>query len=138
MRPTRKLSVLTAAAAIGVTGLAPATPASAAEVDLIAHLQGSVAYPNATGSSEYERNSYGRDVEVTVRHATSLTGTRLRVIVNHHRVGTMMVREGGYAHREWDTDRGESVPFASLGDPVRVRTPDGTLVVRAHYQVDPD
>lgn len=116
----------------------PAGAATAAEVDLVTHLRGSTAYPNATGFSEYERDRYGRDVEVTVRHALSLTGKRLTVIVNHHRVGKMIVREGGYAHRTWDTDQGQTVPFASVGDPVRVRTPNGTLVVRDSYGVDAD
>ena len=138
MRTSRWLFPLATITLVGATGIAPATPANAVAVDLLTHLRGSSAYPIATGSSEYERDSYGREVDVTVRHVPDLVGTSLVVIVNRHRVGKLTVRKGGYAHREWDTERGQAVPSASAGDPVRVRTPDGALVVRGTYQVDPD
>ena len=58
---------------------------------------------------------------MTVTHIASLAGKRLRVFVNATKVGTMRVSSTGRAHHDWDTDHGQSVPFASKGDLIKVR-----------------
>lgn len=123
------LALLAASLAFAV--LAPV--AEAAEVDLHTSLNGSSNYPKATGSSEYDRGDDGREVEVTVRSISGLAGKRVSVYVSGTKVGTMLVRSTGVAHREWDTEKGDTVPFASAGDYVKVRTGGGTLVASGRY-----
>jgi hypothetical protein len=126
---------------IVVTGLAftvvPLT-AQAAEVDLRTTMQGSATYTRATGHSEYDRSREGRDVEVTVRNIGRLAGKNVTVYVSGTKVGSMLVGASGVAHREWDTERGQSVPVASVGDYIRVRTASGTLVAYGKYHRQAD
>jgi hypothetical protein len=136
MRTTRLIiAVLSTAAFVGVVMPGPVT---AAEVDLAARLDGSSSYSAATGRSEYESDSDGRDVEVTVAHISRLAGKRVTVVVGGHRVGTMLVSSTGRAHREWDTEHGQYVPVTSAGDTVKVRTSGGTLVASGRYHVERD
>lgn len=137
MRPIPLICGLLTAAAVGAGGLAPAANA-ATDVDLHAILSHSKAFPNATGHSDYERGGGQREVEVTVRHIAKLAGKRVSVYVNYKKVGTMLVNRYGVAHREWDTERGQYVPYASAGNPVRVRTASGTLVASGWYHREYD
>jgi hypothetical protein len=123
---------LAVASAMGLTLIAPAAQA-ATEVQLFARLHGSASFSRATGSSEYERTTRQRDVEVTVNNIARLAGKRVTVYVNLKKVGTILVSSTGRAHREWSTEHGQSVPFASAGNPVRVRTASGTLVASGTY-----
>lgn len=132
MRPCVSLLVVTVAAMVGAIGVADAAHADT-EIDLDASLRHGSAYTNATGFSEYERSATQRDVGVTVNHAHRLAGKDVKIYVNGTWVGKMHLNATGYAHREWDTEHGQSVPFASAGDPVRVRTTTGTLVVSGFY-----
>ena len=126
--------VVAALAAVGV-----AVPAQAAvETDFFTFLRASDHFAGARGNSEYEREGAGREVEVTVTGITSLAGRRVSVRVNGHKVGTMRVSSRGRAHREWSTAHGQSVPSASAGSPVRVRTAGGTLIVTGTYKLDRD
>jgi hypothetical protein len=128
---------ITMAVMIGTIAVGP--PAQAVtEIDLDARLSHSASFTHAVGFSEYERIGSQRDVEITVNNIPGLAGKRLKVYVNRQWVGTMLVRQAGYAHREWDTEHGKLVPFASAGDPVRVRTPSGRLVVSGFYHADRD
>jgi hypothetical protein len=129
-------SLLPSVAVALIAAIALAAPAAAAEVDLRARLQGSAAYTNASGHSEYDRSAEGRDLEVLVRNIGRLAGHRVAVFVSGVKVGTIVVTTGGVAHREWDTERGQSVPFASAGDFVKVRAPNGTLVASGKYVRD--
>lgn len=134
MRPLPLVCGLLTAAAVGAGGLAPAANAAAA-VDLHARLHHSTAFPNATGHSDYTRSpAAGRQVEVTVRHIVRLADKRVTVYVNRQKVGTMLVNSGGVAERHWSTSRGQAVPFAAAGDPVRVRSANGTLVASGRYR----
>jgi uncharacterized protein YxeA len=129
---------LTAVLIVVLAAVAAMVPvAQAAEIDLFARLHGSTAYPRARGHSEYERNGTAREVEVTA-YAPRLHGRYVTVFVNGKRVGRMLVRSTGYAHREWSTHRGQYVPVAYAGSPVRVRTADGTLVVSGIYHREAD
>jgi len=112
--------------------------AQAAEVDLFTHMAGSTHFPNAQGFSEYDRSNEGREVEVRVTHLSKLAGKRVKVIVNGHKVGRILVSSVGVAHREWDTEHGQKVPFASAGDKIKVRTPGGTLVAKGTYHLEVD
>jgi len=136
MRSTRTIVSLFSVALLA--SIAVPSSALAAETDLIAHLNGSSVYPAASGRSEYESDSDGRDLEVTVTNVIRLAGKRVTVYVSTHKVGTMLVSSTGRAHREWDTERGQAVPAASVGSPVKVRTSSGTLVVLGKYHLDPD
>jgi hypothetical protein len=114
-----------------LSSLAPA--AQAVEVGLHARLRGSSAFPKGSGFSEYERDSRGREVEVTVRNIRLLAGKRVTVYVAGRKVGTILVRSTGVAHREWDTEHGDRIPLASAGDRVKVRTAGGKLVASGKY-----
>lgn len=131
MHPLPAVIGLATAVTVGAGVLAPAAQADTG-IDLAARLQHSAAHRNAAGHSDYERGA-GREVEVTVRHVPGLAGKRVIVYVNHHKVGTMRVNRYGVAHREWDTDRGQYVPYATADDRVRVRTTGGTLVASGRY-----
>lgn len=129
---------LITAAVTGLTLIAPAAGASAAttaaDPEFNAVLHGSSAFPNARGHSEYERTATHREVEVTVNNLPArLRGHRVTVYVNLKKVGTMLVNSSGHASREWDTRRGQFVPFAGAGSPCRVRTASGTLIVSGTY-----
>ena len=136
MRTSRLIiAVLSTAAFVGVVLPGPVT---AAEVDLVAGLDGSSSYSAATGRSEYESDSSGREVEVTVTHISRLAGKRVTVFVSGRKVGTMLVSSTGRAHREWDTEDGQFVPVTSVGDTVKVRTAVGVLVASGRYHVERD
>jgi hypothetical protein len=117
-----------------VLGLVPAISAQAATVELHATLRGSASYPNPHGWAEFERNSStDRELEVTGVHLNRLAGKYIVVFANGHKVGRIHVSSAGYAHREWETDHGQYVPRLSAGDPIRVRTTSGVLVMRGHF-----
>jgi hypothetical protein len=130
---------LAAVPVLSVLAVGVAVPAQAAvETDFFTFLRASDHFPGARGNSEYERQGTGREVEVTVTRIASLAGRRVSVRVNGHKVGTMRVSSRGRAHREWSTAHGQSVPSASAGSPVRVRTAGGTLIVSGRYKLEPD
>lgn len=135
MKRTRTLFSVFASAALAAVVMP--TTASGADVDLGARLHGSDAYPVATGRSEYDSDSDGRDVEVTVI-SKRLAGERVIVRVSGDRVGTMVFSSAGRAHHEWETDNGDHVPVTSVGDKVRVLTDNGTLVARGKYHRQAD
>jgi hypothetical protein len=118
-----------------VLALAVMVPvALAVEVDLRAHLHGSTAFPNAVGSSEYDRGGGERDVHVFVSRIGPLAGTRVTFFVAGQRIGTARVTSAGTARIERESDEGQFVPFASAGDRVSVkRTSNGVLVARGTY-----
>lgn len=136
MRVLRRLGVTAVLLASGFAVAAPA--AHAAEVDFFTRLAGSATFPNPSGHSEYDRSAGEREVEVTVTHIAKLAGKRVTVFVNFKKVGTMRVSSIGGAHREWDTDRGQYVPYASAGDPIKVRTASGKLVAKGIYRRETD
>jgi hypothetical protein len=131
-----------AAAVTALTLVLPATGAAAAtrtDPEFFARLHGSTHFPNARGHSEYERTSTHREVEVTVNNLPGrLRGHRVTVYVNRKRVGTMRVNSGGHAEREWNTERGQFVPWAGSGSPVRVRTASNRLIVSGTYHREAD
>jgi len=131
MRTFRWIMGFVVASTMAFTAMAPA--AQAVEVDLHARLNGSTAFTRATGFSEYGRSAEGREVEVTVRNIGGLAGQNVVVYVAGTKVGAIRVSSAGVAHREWDTERGQSVPFASAGDFIKVRTTGGTLVATGKY-----
>lgn len=141
-QPLRWLLGLAAASVTAMTLVLPATAAAAAtssDPEFFATLHGSSAFPNTRGHSEYERTTHRREVEVTVNNAPRrLRGHLVTVFVNGKRVGTMRVNSAGHAEREWSTARGQFVPFAGSGSPVRVRTAGGTLVVSGIYHRESD
>jgi hypothetical protein len=130
-------AALATAAVTGITLVVPAAAAGAAtgsDPEFNARLHGSSAFPNARGHSEYERTSTHREVEVTVNNLPGrLRGHRVTVYVNLKKVGTMLVNSSGHASREWNTERGQFVPWAGAGSPCRVRTASGTLIVSGRY-----
>jgi hypothetical protein len=137
MHPVKWSAGLASAAVMGLTLLAPAVSASAAttsEVDLNARLHGTAAFPRAFGHSEYQRTLRHREVEVTVNNLPRrLRGHRVTVFVSRKKVGTMLVNSAGHASRQWATERGQFVPFASAGSLCRVRTSSGALIVTGRY-----
>jgi hypothetical protein len=119
-------------AAAGLSALAPAT-AQAATIEMHATLRGSGDFIGAHGRAEYESSRTERELEVTASHLNNLAGRYVVVFAGGHKVGKMLVRSSGYVHREWETDRGQYVPRLSAGDPIRVRTTSGDLVLRGRF-----
>ena len=136
MRTLRKLFVAAILFAFVFAVTAPV--AQAAEVDLFTHMAGSTHFPKAHGFSEYDRSNSGREVEVRVTHLKSVAGERVKVIINGHKVGRIVVSSVGVAHRGWDTEHGQKVPFALAGDKIKVRTLGGTLVAKGTYHREVD
>lgn len=143
---TRPIRWIAASAATIVTALALVVPTAgasaataAADPEFYAAMHGSSAFPNARGHSEYERAGSSREVEVTLNNAPSrIRRHNVVVFVNLKRVGTMWVNRYGHAEREWKTSRGQFVPWAGSGSPVRVRTTGMTLVISGHYHLEVD
>jgi hypothetical protein len=77
-----------------------------------------------------------REVEVTVSGIRRLAGRRVTVYVNGRKVGTMRVSSTGRAHRDWSTSHGQSVPSATAGSTVKIRTTGGTLIASGRYRLD--
>ena len=124
--------------AVGVLGLAVMVPASVAtiHVDLHATLHGTLAYPDATGFSTYDRGGGVREVVVTVSNVPQLAGHRVNFFVAGHKIGSRLVDSLGTATIQRETSHGQYVPFASAGDTVRVRTVSGEQVVKGVYVRD--
>ena len=118
---------------------ATATPAlAAAETDYVTRLAPAAHYPGARGNSEYDREGTKREVEVTIAGLHRLAGRRVAVYVSGTRVGTMRVSSAGRAHRDWSTSHGQSVPSATAGSTVKVRTSGGTLIASGRYHLESD
>ena len=130
-RPVGRVAV---AGALAFALAAPA--ASAADTDLFTWLSGTRAFPRAAGNAEYERSATDRELEVTVSNVKRLAGKRIVVYVSRVKVGTMVVSRAGRAHREWKSERGQHVPYASAGSLLRVRPPGGGLIVSGRFRID--
>lgn len=125
--------------AAAVLALAIAVPAAqAVEVDLHAVLHGTAAFPNARGSSEYERGDGGRDVKVTVVGIRKLAGKQVTFFVAGQKIGTARVSSLGRVHIERDTEHGQFVPRASAGNGVSARTAGGTVIAKGIYHREAD
>jgi hypothetical protein len=131
MRPVRWFVGLVA---IGVLALAVMVPTTVAvtHVDLKATLHGGLAFPNATGSSVYDRGGGVREVTVTVSNVPELNGHTVVFYVAGHKIGGRVVHEGT-ATIQHETIHGQYVPFASAGDSVRVRTRSTEQIVKGVY-----
>lgn len=127
---TRKAALATtlaiaSAAAVTIPAVAHADPG---QIELEARMHGSSHYPHARGFSEYERGGGEREVSVTVR-APGAAHRYVAVFVNRQWVGRIHLNKNGYGHREWETTHGQNVPYASGGDPVRVRRVSNQVLV---------
>ena len=105
---------------------APAVQAQAAMgmMGLHAGLYGGRAYPHGAGHAGYQSGYRYRHLDVGVWNIRQLAGHRLVVYVHGTRAGTITVSRSGYAHLY----RSTGVPRCQPGQPVRVRTQNGTLV----------
>lgn len=90
--------------------------------ELFTRLQAGKAYPQASGSSEFSQHATSRELDVTVAFVSALAGQHVSVYVNGTKAGTMTVSGTGSAFGEWDTQHGQSVPAASAGSKVEVKT----------------
>jgi FlaG/FlaF family flagellin (archaellin) len=127
----RRLSVALVVCSMLMVGMASALAAT--HVELFASLHGSKAFPQAHGSSTYERTGTSRDVKVTVQSIKSLAGKKVTLYVAGKKVGKILVTAGGTATGEFSTAQGDKVPFSSAGSRVKVRTASGTLVASGTY-----
>ena len=129
----RLLRWVTGLAAVVVLGLAVMVPAAlAAEVDLRAHLHGARPFPNAIGTSEYDRGGGERDVSVTVNRLGRIAGHSVNFFVAGEKIGSAVVSSTGRVHIERETDKGQFVPLASAGSKVAVRHA-GKVIARGTY-----
>ena len=131
-----RLAVVPVVVALAAGMTAPAQAAT--ETDYSTHLKPASQYPGARGDSEYEREGGKREVEVTVTGIRGLAGRRVAVYISGRKIGTMRVSSTGRAHRDWSTSHGQSVPSASAGSTVKVRTSGGMLIASGRYRLDTD
>ena len=123
--------------AVGCSGalLVPVTvPAQAAEVELESRMRPTAAFPNARGHAEYEKDSDGREFEISIAGVRKLAGRRVVVRVHGDFVGRMTVGPLGRAHLE----KHSGVPRMAAGNVVRVRTLPGRLVTYGTLRRDLD
>lgn len=135
MRASRlALGLVPAVAAAGLlaAGIGPVQASARQDTGLHAALHGSQTFPRATGNARFEVRHNGRELHVSLSHATRLAGARLVIFVHGTRTGTMVVSPAGTAH----LDRHHGVPATRAGQPIRVRTRAGTLVVSGTFRVD--
>jgi hypothetical protein len=131
----RLLRWFTGLAALAVLSLAVAVPAAlAVEVDLRAHLHGAGPFPNAVGSSGYDRGGGERDVSVTVNRLGRIAGHRVNFFVAGQKIGTAVVSSTGRVHIERETDHGQFVPFASVGSKVKVKHAGAVIAVGTYFR----
>ena len=144
MRMSRRVSggLLAAAVAAGVaTAAVPAqavtaAPARAVAVAAPAHmgmelqavLRGTGAWRHASGRVSYEAGAH-REMHMQLAGLGRLAGHRLVVYVHGARAGTIVVSRSG--HAVLNMHRG--VPLCRAGQPVRVRTLSGTLIVSGTF-----
>ena len=147
MRMSRRLRSGLAAVAVAAGMTAAALPAQAATaapavqaqtvavmapahmgVELQAVLRGSGVYRHATGHASYEADSH-REMHVSLAGLGRLAGHRLVVYVHGAKAGTLLVSRTG--HAVLDMHRG--VPLCKAGQPIRIRTLTGTLVVSGAF-----
>jgi len=116
--------LIPAAAAPAAQAAPAAVPARAAMgmMHLEAGLRGG--YPHAAGHAGYQSGYRYRHLDLGVWNIRQLAGRTLVVYVHGTRAGTMTVSRYGYAHLY----RSAGVPSCQPGQPVRVRTQNGTLV----------
>jgi hypothetical protein len=119
-------------------GLGAASAVASSHVELHASLSGAKSFPQAHGSSTFERRGSARDVDATVSGITRLQGKQVTVFVAGKKVGKMVVSTGGTAHRDFSTEDGQAVPLATAGSKVQVRTASGTLIASGTYHRDVD
>jgi hypothetical protein len=91
-------------------------------LELFTRLTGGSAFAQAAGSSEYDQEDSFREFDVFLTNLGGLAGHQVTVYLYGHRVGTMHVSGTGRAFRKWDTEHGQSVPSASAGSRVEVKT----------------
>lgn len=91
-------------------------------LELFTRLIAGSAFPNAAGSSEYDQEGNFRELDVFLTNLGGLAGRQVTVYLSGHRVGSMTVSSTGRAFREWDTEHGHSVPQASSGSHIQIRT----------------
>jgi hypothetical protein len=121
--------------AVVLLSLAVMVPAAlAAEVDLRAHLHGAGPFPNAIGTSEYDRGGGERDVSVTVNRLGRIAGHRVNFFVAGQKIGSAVVSSTGRVHIERETDHGQFVPFASAGSKVSVKHAGVVIAIGTYFR----
>lgn len=129
-----------AVAAVGLlaAGTLPAAQAAPAAVQaqpamrmmhLHAGLRGGHAYPRAGGHADFQSGNHYRHLDVSMWNIRQLAGRTLIVYVHGTRAGTMTVTRDGRAHMY----RASGTPQCQPGQPVRVRTRNGTLVASGTF-----
>ena len=121
--------------AVMLLSLAVMVPAAlAVEVDLRAHLHGAGPFPNAIGTSQYDRGGGERDVSVTVNRLGRISGHSVNFFVAGKKIGSAVVSSTGRVHIERETDKGQFVPFASAGSKVKVMHAGKVIAIGTYFR----
>jgi hypothetical protein len=116
-----------------VAAIAPVASASPTAVNRQIALKGSVSFPNATGSAQYQAQGTQRELQVEVEHIRVLAGKHVNVFVNGNKWASPRVSSLGKIDVDRNTERGQKVPVIKAGSTVRVRTLGGTLIARGTF-----
>lgn len=127
MRRFTMISSLIASLAMVAT-IAPVASAAGTTVNRQIALKGSVSFPNATGSAQYQAQGAQRELQVEVESLKVLAGKHVNVFVNGNKWASPVVGILGKINVDRNTERGQSVPVIKSGSTVRVRTLGGTLI----------
>jgi hypothetical protein len=120
------LAVVAAFAAI-----APASMAAGTTTRVV--LQGSAAFPNASGKAKYKVDGANRELGIEVQDIQALAGTRVLFVVDGSTVGKRKVTLLGAAKLTLRTQAGQNVPNIQPGSTVEVRTATGTAIVAGSF-----
>jgi hypothetical protein len=95
-------------------------------------LSPSKTFSNAHGKAHF-KDSGEREFELEVEDVRSLSGQKLRALVDGVLVGKPVVNASGYAELNLNSDRRENVPSIKGGSRVEVRTNADILVVSGQF-----
>lgn len=110
-----------------VPHIAFAQTANAADVKI--SLKGTSSFPTAKGTAKYRDRNGEQEFQVEVENVRLPRGTKLNVIVDGNKVGSLRINRFGAGRLNLNSDRGDKVPAIHSGSTVKVQTIGGTAVV---------
>lgn len=110
------------AAATSATRAGQVPMTAAGDIEYRANLTGSAAYPTVTGKVEYEvERDGGREFEVDVWGATTLSGKKVTIHLDGKQIGRMTINRRGHGEFSIDNGRGRNVPVLTTSSIVELR-----------------
>jgi hypothetical protein len=118
---------------VGAMATQSATAAATPTVDWQIALKHSTAFPNATGSAQYQSQPGQRELQIEVEHLAKLAGQYVSFYANGKKFGAGKVSALGTVQIDRNTELGQSVPSIVHGSTVAARTSTGVLIANGHF-----